>query len=70
MDMVGQVIDTVENAPAEQPNEYFKQQLLTSPKLKKYKFDCLVKMQPMGGQLLHNMMKVCQAGIEMTLPFH
>jgi len=74
-EMVGQILDIVDQVPEENPYNYFKQRLLTSHQMSDYeKFDKLVKMEPMGGrkpsQLFHDMMEVCPAGMETTLPFH
>ena len=50
-EMVSQVLDLIEAAPADKPYTYFKQQLLTTQQLSDYeKFDRLVKMEPMGGR--------------------
>jgi len=74
-EMFSQVLDLIEAAPEDNPYTYFKQQLLTTHQLSDYeKFDCLVKMEPMGGrkpsQLFHDMLEVCPLGMELTLPFH
>ena len=74
-DMVGQILDLVEEAPADTPYTFLKARILETHQLSDYeKFDMLVKMEPMGGrkpsQLLAAMMEFCPAGMEKTLPFH
>jgi len=74
-DMVGRILDIIDQMPEANPYTWFKQQLLTSQQMSDYeKFDRLVKMEPMGGhkpsQLFHDMIEVCPAGMETTLPFH
>jgi hypothetical protein len=75
-EMVSQVIDLVDNLPAEHRYEYFKTQLLDIHQLSDYKkFDMLTKMETMKGrkqsQLLHTMLEcVCPVGMEKHLSFH
>ena len=74
-DMVGQILDIVEAAPAATPYTFLKARLLETHQLSDYeKWDTLVKMEPMGGRkpskLLADMMEYCPAGLETTLPFH
>ena len=74
-DMVGQILDLVEAAPAATPYTFLKERILETHQLSDYeKFDLLVKTEPMGArkpsQLLASMMEFCPAGMEQTLAFH
>jgi hypothetical protein len=73
--LVGQLLDVIENAPEDNPYTHLKGRLIETHVLSDYeKIDTLVKMQPMGGrkpsQLLADMMEFCPAGMETHLFFH
>ena len=74
-DMVGQILDLVEAAPAATPYTFLRTRLLETHSLSDYeKWDMLQKTEQMGGRkpskLLADMMKFCPAGLEQSLPFH
>ena len=74
-DVVGQVLDLVEMAPADNPYTFLKGRILETHQLSDYeKWDQLMKVPPMGGrkpsQLLTTMLEFCPAGLDRTLPFH
>jgi hypothetical protein len=74
-DMVGQILDLVEAAPAATPYTFLRARLLETHSLSDYeKWDMLQKTEQMGGRkpskLLADMMEFCPAGLEQSLPFH
>jgi hypothetical protein len=74
-DMVGQILDLVEAAPAATPYTFLRTRLLETHSLSDYeKWDMLPKTELMGGRkpskLLADMMEFCPAGLEQSLPFH
>ena len=74
-DMVGQILDLVEVAPAATPYTFLRTRLLETHSLSDYeKWDMLQKTEQMGGRkpskLLADMMEFCPAGLEQSLPFH
>jgi hypothetical protein len=74
-DMVGQILDLVEAAPAATPYTFLRARLLETHSLSDYeKWDMLQKAEQMGGRkpskLLADMMEFCPAGLEQSLPFH
>jgi hypothetical protein len=74
-DMVGQILDLVEAAPAATPYTFLRARLLETHSLSDYKkWDMLQKTKQMGGRkpskLLADMMEFCPAGLEQSLPFH
>jgi hypothetical protein len=74
-DMVGQILDLVEAAPAATPYTFLRTRLLETHSLSDYeKWDMLQKTEQMGGRkpskLLADMMEFCPAGLEQSLPFH
>jgi hypothetical protein len=74
-DMVSQILDLVEAAPAATPYTFLQACLLETHSLSDYeKWDMLQKTEQMGGRkpskLLADMMEFCPAGLEQSLPFH
>jgi hypothetical protein len=74
-EMVGQIQDLVEAAPAATPYTFLRTRLLETHSLSDYeKRDMLQKTEQMSGckpsKLLADMMEFCVAGLEQSLPFH
>jgi hypothetical protein len=74
-DMVGQIMDLVEAAPAATPYTFLRTRLLETHSLSDFeKWDMLQKTEQMGGRkpskLLADMMEFCPTGLEQSLPFH
>jgi len=73
--MVGQILNIMDAAPAVTTYTFLWAHMLETSSLSDYeKWDMLKKMEQMGGRkpskLLVDMMKVCPARLEQSLPFH
>jgi hypothetical protein len=74
-DMVSQILNIVEAAPAVTTYTFLWAHMLETSSLSDHeKWDMLQKMEQMGGRkptkLLVDMMEFCLGGLEQSLPFH